>query len=81
MEHQKLWIRWRRIISLKKTIYFQQPLGFEDPSLRNHVCQLNKSLHGLKDAPCAWFKHFSLHLQTIGYAPFFLRFFYFCLSH
>ena len=34
--------------SLNETVYCQQPLGFEDRSLPNHVCLLQKSLYGLK---------------------------------
>jgi hypothetical protein len=41
--------------SLQETVYFQQPLGFEDSSHLNHVCLLQKSLYGIKQAPCAWF--------------------------
>jgi hypothetical protein len=55
--------------SLQETIYCQQPLGFEDPSLPNHVCLLQKSLYGLKQAPRAWFQRFSNYIQTFGFVP------------
>lgn len=50
-------------------VYCQQPLGFENPSYPNHVCLLKKSLHGLKQAPRAWFQRFSSFIQTIGFTP------------
>ena len=55
--------------TLNDTVYCQQPLGFEDSSLPNHVCLLNKSLYGLKQAPRAWFQRFSTFVQTIGFTP------------
>jgi hypothetical protein len=33
----------------------EQPKGFEDPNLPNHVCRLHKSIYGLKQVPRAWF--------------------------
>jgi hypothetical protein len=55
--------------SLQETVYCQQPLGFEDASAPDHVCLLQKSLNGLKQAPRAWFQRFSTYIQTIGFTP------------
>ena len=55
--------------TLNETVYCQQPLGFTDSSNPNHVCLLQKSRCGLKQAPWAWFQRFSTFIQTIGFAP------------
>jgi hypothetical protein len=55
--------------SLEETVYYQQPLGFEDKNHPDHVCLLQKSLYGLKQAPRAWFQRFSSFLQTIHFTP------------
>jgi hypothetical protein len=33
----------------------------------DHVCRLNKSPYGLKQAPHVWYCHFSSHLLTLGF--------------
>ena len=33
---------------LSKEVYVEQPKGFEDPELPNHVYRLKKALYGLK---------------------------------
>ena len=66
--------------SLTETVYCQQPLGFEDPSLPNHVCLLQKSLYGLKQAPGAWFQRFSTFIQTLSSVPSLSDNSLFCLS-
>ena len=38
-------------VSLKKTIFVEQPPGFEHEKFSNHVFKLKKALYGLKQAP------------------------------
>lgn len=46
----------------------KQPPGYEDKSLINHVCKLDKALYGLK-APRAWYSRLSTKLQELGFMP------------
>jgi len=45
----------------------KQPLGFVDSTLSSHVCQLHKSLYGLKQVPRAWYTCLSDFLLSIGF--------------
>ena len=40
---------------IDQDVYMEQPQGFKDPKLDNHVCKLKKALYGLKQAPRQWF--------------------------
>jgi hypothetical protein len=42
--------------------YMQPPLGVDAPS--RYLCRLRPDLHGLKQAPRAWFEHFVSVIQA-----------------
>ncbi|GJT20895.1 ribonuclease H-like domain-containing protein [Tanacetum coccineum] len=44
-----------------------QPPGFVDPNKPNYVCHLQRSLHGLKQAPRAWFQRFASYATRVGF--------------
>ena len=44
-----------------------QPLSFRDPTNPDHVCLLQKSLYGVKQAPWAWYQRFADFVTTIGF--------------
>ncbi|GAA0147929.1 hypothetical protein LIER_07508 [Lithospermum erythrorhizon] len=47
---------------LEEEVFVEQPPGFEDAKLPNHVFKLDKALYGLKQAPRAWYDRLSKHL-------------------
>jgi hypothetical protein len=53
--------------TLNETIYCAQPKGFVDSFRPDYVCRLNKSLHGLKQAPRAWHHRFASHITSLGF--------------
>jgi hypothetical protein len=55
---------------LKEGIYMRQPLGYDNKTLPQYVCKLDKSLYGLKQEPRAWYarlssKHLELGLKIL----------------
>jgi hypothetical protein len=52
---------------LTETVYAEQPTSFTDSAHPDHVCHLNKSLYGVKQAPHAWYSRFASHLLTLGF--------------
>jgi len=47
---------------IKENVYVEQPPGFEDYKLSNHIYKLNKALYGLKQAPRSWYERLSTFL-------------------
>ena len=58
-------------VVLNEEAYLEQPKGFEDPHLPNHVFKLKKTLYGLKhrlkQAPRAWYERLTKFLVEKGY--------------
>ncbi|GJR79247.1 ribonuclease H-like domain-containing protein [Tanacetum coccineum] len=52
---------------LSKTIYMHQPPGFRDHRHPDHVCLLQRSLYGLRQAPRAWFQRFAAYAARVGF--------------
>ena len=51
---------------LQEEVYVEQP-GFENPDFPDHVFKLQKALHGLKQAPRAWYERLSKFLLENGF--------------
>ncbi|KAK2385885.1 putative mitochondrial protein [Trifolium repens] len=51
---------------LEEEIYIEQPPGFVALGESGLVCNLQKSLYGLKQSPRAWFGKFSKVIQQFG---------------
>lgn len=52
---------------LEEEVYMRQSPGYEDPSVPNYLCKLDKALYGLKIAPRAWYSRLSAKLQALGF--------------
>ena len=52
---------------LNEEAYVEQPKGFEDQHLPNHVFKLNKALYGSKQAPRSWYERLPKFLVERGY--------------
>ncbi|CAH9086016.1 unnamed protein product [Cuscuta europaea] len=53
--------------TLTDRVYMQQPQGFTDPMLPDHVCLLHKALYGLRQAPRAWYCELRTFLLQSGF--------------
>ena len=47
-----------------------QPEGFSVKGKEQKVCKLMKSLHGFKQAPCAWYEKLTEHILKLNYKYF-----------
>lgn len=54
-------------VELEEEVYIEQPKGFFLTDKKYYVCKLNKELHGLKQAPRAWYAHLDRYLQKRGF--------------
>lgn len=45
----------------------EQPPDFVNPTFADHICLLNESFYGLKQALHAWFERLSHYLFTLGF--------------
>nr|GEX70854.1 retrovirus-related Pol polyprotein from transposon TNT 1-94 [Tanacetum cinerariifolium] len=54
--------------NLTDIVYMEQPPGFIDSRVPNHVCRLKKALYGLKQAPRVWFQCLSSFLVGLGFS-------------
>jgi transposase InsO family protein len=52
--------------NLEHTVYMEQPPGFEDPTHPDWVCQLDRSLYGLKQSPRQWNSALHKALTELG---------------
>lgn len=52
---------------LKETVYMHQPPGFVDSRFPNHVCLLQKSIYGLRQAPRDWNHRLAKLLVQLGF--------------
>ena len=52
---------------LQEDIYVEQPEGFEKKGEEAKVFLLKKALHGLKQAPKAWYNKIDEHLLSLGF--------------
>ena len=47
---------------ISKEVFVEQPPGFIDRTMPNHIYKLNKALYGLKQAPRDWYNRLSKFL-------------------
>lgn len=52
---------------IQEEVYVEQPKGFQDSSLPDHVFKLKKALYGLKQAPRAWYDRLTSFLLKQGF--------------
>jgi hypothetical protein len=49
---------------IEEEVYIEQSYGFVIHEKESHVCRLNKSMYGLKQAPCAWYENIDGYLMS-----------------
>jgi hypothetical protein len=54
--------------AIEEEVCIEQPQGFEVHSRDTHVCRLKKSMHGLKQAPKAWYARIDSYLVRLGFS-------------
>ncbi|GJZ73112.1 retrotransposon protein, putative, ty1-copia subclass [Tanacetum coccineum] len=52
---------------LSEEVYMEQPEGFVNPKISNHVCKLKCSIYGLKQASRQWNKRFDDEIKKFGF--------------
>jgi hypothetical protein len=52
---------------LEEDVYMKQPPCYENQSMLHYVCKLAKAIHGLKQAPRAWYSRLSKKLLQLGF--------------
>src|SRR6266498_3397592 len=52
---------------IQELVFVEQPPGFEDLNMPNHVYKLHKALYGLKQAPRAWYEYLKDFLLKNGF--------------
>ena len=52
---------------LPKPVYMEPPPGFTEEFQDGEICQLKKTLYGLKQSPRAWFGRFTEVMKKYGY--------------
>ncbi|KAL8116656.1 hypothetical protein AgCh_022995 [Apium graveolens] len=66
---------------LEEEVYVEQPPGFVDSKLPNHVYRLDKALYGLKQAPRAWYETLAQFLLESGFNKGTIDKIFFYLNH
>ena len=52
---------------IEEEVYIYQPEGFEIFNSESHVCQLKRSLYGLKQTPHAWYTQIDSYFTILGF--------------
>jgi hypothetical protein len=52
---------------IQEEVFVRQPPGFENPKYPNRVYKLSKAVHGIKQAPWAWYARLKTFLLGHGY--------------
>jgi hypothetical protein len=52
---------------LEEDVYMKQPPGYKNKLLPHYICKMDKAIHGLKQAPRAWYSRLSEKLLQHGF--------------